>query len=582
MIPDIGALNMKWGYAIIDQLIQHKITHFCLSPGSRSTPLALAIADHPEAQHCVHFDERGTGYYALGLAKATGVPAVIVTTSGTATANLLPVLIEASQARIPLILLSADRPHELRDCGADQTCDQVKLFANHVRWHCDLSPPNPHLPERFLATTIAQAVYRATQHYPGPVHLNCPFREPLFTLTPSPFEPMTPTYYLPSTSTIASESLEQWATFFQNTPRGLLIAGALPASQKIASILKLASIMQWPILPDILSQLRRAPTSYEIIRYYDALLKIQADSPLRPEFIIHIGDQLSSKTLSLWLKSLSPIPYLHIANHPSRQDPHHIVTHRIVSNPATFFESLFPLLEQRTRSHWLEAWKLPSEAIAHTLESQFSQISSLTEPGIAHSLSQYLSPDWALFLANSMPIRDANQFLFPNHPIGPIFGNRGVSGIDGNIATSIGIAQGAQKPTCAVLGDLSFLHDLNSLALLRQASYPVIFLIINNHGGALFSFLPIAQRKDVLEEFFAVSHPYHFQQAAELFQLPYFKPQNLKEWDSLAQELRNHPCSTIIEIETHRAENLHYHQEINQWVQKSLNAESLASPHFLH
>lgn len=582
MSIDIGALNMQWSHAIVDQLIQHKITHFCLSPGSRSTPLALAIADHPEARHCVHFDERGTGYYALGIAKATGIPAVIITTTGTATANLFPALIEASHSKTPLILLTADRPHELRDCGADQTCDQTKIFGDYVRWYSDLSPPTPHLPERYIATTIAQAIHRATQYHPGPVHLNCPFREPLFTLSPPSFKSLPPTHYLPSTTTFAPENLEEWATFFQNTPRGLLVTGGLPPSQEVMPILELASLMQWPILPDILSQVRTVPPSYEVIRYYDALLKAQTDSQLKPDFILHIGDLLSSKTLSLWLKSLGELPYLHIANHPLRQDPHHLVTHRITGNPAHFFKSLLPLLEQRIRSHWIEAWKLPSETIAQNLEPHFSQLTLLTEAGIAHSLSNALSPHFALFLANSMPIRDANQFFFPKNPIGPIFCNRGVSGIDGNIATAIGVAQGVQKPTCAVLGDLSFLHDLNSLALLRQASEPVIFIVINNHGGALFSFLPIAQRKDILEEFFIASHPYHFQHAAELFQLPYFKPQNVKDWEILAQDLRDNPCSAIIEIETHRAENLRCHQEINQSVQKCLNGEALATPHFLH
>ncbi|MGE3535102.1 MAG: 2-succinyl-5-enolpyruvyl-6-hydroxy-3-cyclohexene-1-carboxylic-acid synthase, partial [Parachlamydiales bacterium] len=302
MSTDTGSLNLTWSNLIIDQLLKQGVRYFCLGAGSRSTPLALAIADHPDTQHLVHFDERGVGFHALGFSKATGLPSVIVVTSGTAVANLFPAIMEASNERVPLILLTSDRPHELRDCGANQTCDQIKLFSDYVRWQVDLPCPTTEISERFVATTIAQAVFRSKQGHPGPVHLNCPFREPLFSLTPPPIPEVPPTYY-ETTQTIPSIStLEQWAESFQDTPKGIIVVGSLPARQKMDPIFQLASILKWPILPDILSQARSSGYCHVVIRHYDALLK--ADPSYKPDLVLHLGDRFVSKTLAQWLKTL--------------------------------------------------------------------------------------------------------------------------------------------------------------------------------------------------------------------------------------------------------------------------------------
>lgn len=415
MTLDTGSLNLKWAHHIIDQLLKQGVQYFCLSPGSRSTSLALAIADHPDAQHFVHFDERGLGYHALGYSKATGLPSVIVVTSGTAVANLFPSIMEASNERIPLIVLTADRPPELRDCGANQTCDQVKLFSDYVRWQVDLSCPTTEIPERYLATTLAQAVYRSRHGHPGPVHLNCPFREPLFSLTPPHTEELAPTFYEPTQTMPTTETLEKWAEQLQDTPKGIIIAGSMPPDQKMQPLLKLAALLKWPILPDTLSQVRSAGYTHEVICYYDALLK--ADGSLKPDLILHIGDRLVSKTLAQWLKSLSPHAYFHIANHPCRQDPDHLITHRLAADPSLVCEQLLSFVEERSHTEWFDAWKLPSEKIGRHFDKIFEQRSDLTEPGIARSLSDGLSSNWSLFLPSSMPIRDCDQFLFPKQPL---------------------------------------------------------------------------------------------------------------------------------------------------------------------
>ncbi len=573
MSTDLGSLNLKWSNLIIDQLLKQGVHYFCLGAGSRSTPLTLAIADHPDTQHLVHFDERGVGFHALGYSKATGLPAVIVVTSGTAAANLFPALMEASNERVPLIVLTSDRPHELRDCGANQTCDQIKLFSDYVRWQGDLPCPATEIPERYVATTIAQAVFRSRHGHPGPVHLNCPFREPLFSLTFPKISDVSPTLYETTQTIPVVSTLERWAEYFQGTIKGIIVVGSLPTAQKMDPIFQLASILKWPILPDILSQVRSSGYKHEVIRHYDALLK--ADPSYKPDLVLHLGDRLVSKTLEQWLKTLDR-PYFQVSDHPCRQDPNHVVLHRLSVDPSVFCREVACFLEERSPNDWFFSWKTASDKIAHHLSTMIDNQADLTEPGIARSLSNNLNPSWSLFIGSSMPIRDSDQFLFPKQPIGPIFGNRGVSGIDGNIATAIGVAQGKQQPTFALLGDLAFLHDLNSLAQLRQAHYPVVILVINNHGGAIFSFLPVAQRKDVLEEFFVASHPYNLQSAAELFQIPYFRPHNPQDWEQLFSDLLDNPCSAIVEVQTRRAENLLFHQEIQQSIHRCLNAEHTA------
>jgi 2-succinyl-5-enolpyruvyl-6-hydroxy-3-cyclohexene-1-carboxylate synthase len=563
-----GLLNMRWARILIDQLIQHNITYFCVAPGSRSTPLALAIAEHPQAKGIVHFDERGVCFHALGYAKAARKAAVVLTSSGTAVGNLFPAVMEAHNERIPLILLTADRPPELRASGANQTCDQVKLFSDYVRWQFDFPCPTSDIPERFLATSIAQAVHQAHANPAGPVHLNCMFRKPLFSIENEPTLQVTPTRIEPVHNIPSSEQFALWASLLTTDQEGIIVVGSLPSEQPIEPILALAAQLKWPVLPDILSQVRTQAQAFEIIAYYDALLKAHTD--FKPQIILHFGDRIVSKTLKYWLAGLSFSHYLHVSDHSWRQDPHHLVTRRLSCDPTLFCQKILPLLAEKTKTDWFDAWKTPSEEIDLTLQQLFAQEPQLTEPYVVRILQERLSPNWALFIGSSMPIRDMDQFFFPDQPIGPLFGNRGVSGIDGNIATAIGIAQGCQKPTIALLGDLAALHDINSLAQLKSSAFPILLIVINNQGGGIFSFLPIAEKKTVFEKFFATAHPYTFEGAAQLFQIPYacFTDKvDLEKWLSTSM---HHPQSTIIEIQTERAYNYQFHQSIAQAVKKCL------------
>jgi 2-succinyl-5-enolpyruvyl-6-hydroxy-3-cyclohexene-1-carboxylate synthase len=562
MTIDTGMLNLRWAELIIDQLIINGVDTFCIAPGSRSTPLAIAIAEHPLAQSFVHFDERGIAFYAVGMGKATRRAVAILVTSGTAVGNLLPGLMEAESERIPLIVLTADRPPELQDCGASQTCDQVKLFSDYVRWQCNLPCPTSEIPERYLATTIAHAVFEAHGFPSGPVHLNCMFRKPLFSHETLLMPDVVPLKIERGERAPTLSSLKVCAEKMEACKHGLIIVGSRPCGQKVQPLLDLAEHLKWPILPDILSQVRTEGDHPSIIRYYETLLRISSD--LKPDMVLHFGNRIVSKVLKYWLKELPLTEYIQVANHPDRQDPHHQVTWRFMCCPALFCRGILAEAKENTDTQWLNAWKTKSERIESSLNELFQEREDLTEPGIVRELNKSLPSSCALFVANSMPIRDADLFLYPDQPIGPVFGNRGVAGIDGNIATVAGIAAGIKKPVIALLGDLTTLHDLNSLPLLTACDTPVLIVVVNNQGGGIFSFLPIAEKKDLFEKFVATIHPFNFEHAAKLFHLPYQHIDSKQDWETALISFYSNPQTAMIEISTERTSNYQFHQEITR------------------
>jgi 2-succinyl-5-enolpyruvyl-6-hydroxy-3-cyclohexene-1-carboxylate synthase len=581
---DMGTQNEIWASKIIDGFIEQGIDYFCCAPGSRSTPLILSIAEHPKASHTVHFDERGVCFHAVGYAKAKGKPAIVVTTSGTAVGNLLPGVIEAYNERVPLILLTADRPPELRDCGANQSCDQTKLFSNHIRWQCELPCPDRQISDRFLASTINHAVAMAQSSLSGPVHINCMFREPLLsTLTGNVSKAEKHIRFEHACLHPSETSIKHWIEILSLQKPGVILAGSGSHDQP-EKILALAEKLKWPVFADIFSALRRFKNHPCLITHFDPILKLKGQ--LTADAFIQFGDRFVSKTLSQWLERQSPEFYLHVSSHCARQDPAHLITHRIHASPLIFAKELLYALDSQKEDMWRSRWKEWDETCKQALTDFFSNNLALhiTEPGLIWQLTSLLSEDWAMFLGNSMPVRDANQFFSPLSHCGPIFGNRGVSGIDGNIATAAGIAQGSGKPTLAVIGDLTFLHDLNSLAYLSKISHPVLICVVNNGGGGIFSFLPVAKREEAFEEFIAASHKISFASAASLFSLPYFHPQTPLELKNLLLLQKKKPTSCIIEITTDRAENVRIHEQIINTLKTCLNSANSSEeiPAILH
>lgn len=529
-----------WASLIIEELILHKITYFCIAPGSRSTALTLAAARHPQAKTMVHFDERGVGFHALGYSIGNKSPACIIVTSGTAVGNLLPSIMEAYYSHTPLIILTADRPPELRDCGSNQTVHQPKIFSDFVRWQFDLPCPEPGLSENFLRETISYAASVAN----GPVHINCMFREPLYS--PNEHHSLHST---PKTTTFSFSPKMDTPFPFNPKKKGLILIGRM--REDVSSILRLAEYLKWPVFGDILSgvRLENSPT---IISTYDLLIKSLPCE--QPEMVFHFGDRFVSKKLLEWIK---PAHYSFISEHTDRFDPGHLFTHKFTTDSISFCESILNYFPEEKDSTWLRCWQ-EQEKIFQEMKLQALSTAPFIEGKAIYELSLKIPESWAAFFGNSMPIRDAEQFFFPKKIAG-IFCNRGTSGIDGNIATSFGLASGLQRPILSVIGDLAFLHDINSLAQSKQ-KHPVIFVVLNNSGGGIFSYLKVADEKKHFDEFIRTKHEHTFSSIATQFSIPYAKIDSLEELQSNPLEEK----TQILELIVNAEENKLFHQNLCQ------------------
>ncbi|MEN9654252.1 MAG: hypothetical protein RL235_364 [Chlamydiota bacterium] len=464
---------------LIDQLVAQGVKHFCIAPGSRSAPLVLAIAHRTDVTTTVHFDERGLAFFALGLAKATRKPVAIVVTSGTAVCNLLPAIAEAYHAKVPLIALTADRPSDDRGIGANQTMEQRGVLAPFLCGEFELGSD---VSEKTTRSIAAQVVFSCTGMSMGPVQLNCPFREPLY-------DPLTP----PTMGRAVSVGLHApkpiAEPFHTSGSRGIILAGAVPSG--IEAIIDLAQRLQWPLFADILSNARCLPTVEEQIVHFEAAL--QSGKAPAPEIILHFGERMTSKLVTEWA---SKYPTIHISPSPSLQDPCRSITARY----QTDIEHFCTTCSAGRDPSWITAWK---ELDCDPLDHPFGAIKS--------------EPNATYFLGNSTVIRDADRFFFPEAPQA-FFANRGLSGIDGTIATAAGIAEGLQSPVVAFIGDQAALHDLNSFALLKNR--PIQLVIINNFSGAIFRRFPVYNTPHY-DKYFGACHSYQFEAIVRMFDLPY-------------------------------------------------------------
>lgn len=583
---DKPSLNALWGALIVEELIRNDVTYFCISPGSRSTPLALAVAENERAMAIVCLDERGAAFHALGYARATGRPAALICTSGTAVANYFPAMIEAAQDQVPMLVLSADRPPELRDTGANQTIDQVHLFGRYVRWQLELPCPEPNLPPAQVLTGIDQAVYRARRAPAGPVHINVMLREPL---APTPdgvdiqrygaalaqWQQSGTSYtrYSPLQSKPEESLLRELGETIESAPDGLLIVGKLAGADEAAAALNLAHHLQWPVFADVRSGLRSC-TAPEFVCYHDLLLLSESlQNAWRPQVILQLGAPATSKRLATFLARLRPSHYWLVDNHPKRIDPDHLVTLRIESDITAFCERLSALLPVQQPGVWLARLQQASALAGQCLQPFVDRRAALSEPAVAHWVVAETPPSHGLFLASSMPIRDVQMFA-PAISDGfqALAANRGASGIDGTIATASGYGAGLDQPVVLLIGDLALLHDLNSLALLAALKHPVTIVLLNNNGGGIFSFLPVARQKRHFERFFGTPHNLTFAATAQQFDLGYVQPDSATAFFAAFRRALAGRRSTLIEIRTDRQENVRLHEELFRRIRESIPA----------
>jgi 2-succinyl-5-enolpyruvyl-6-hydroxy-3-cyclohexene-1-carboxylate synthase len=579
-------MNQLWGYLIVEELVRNGVDYFVISPGSRSTPLTATVAQHPQAQKLVCLDERAAAFHALGYARATGNPAVLICTSGSAAANYLPAVIEASIDHIPLIILSADRPPELRQTGANQTIDQVNLYGSYPKWQFDLPCPTAEISPNLVLTTINLAVAKSRQAPGGVVHLNCMFREP-FGAMDAPVEipaslkqwndRQAPyTRYASKLTIPTNDEIDSLIEIIQSTAKGVLVVGQLKSTVDIQAVVELAARLNWAVFADIQSGLRLRRDFPNLIHYFDRLLLTDIARELEQiDSIVQIGTRIVS---SRWLKSIEQHPpqnYIVVVNDGDRHDPSHLVSLRIESDIAYLCQQLSNHLPQLPPSGWVQKLRSASDKIS-VIAAKFLKTTKLTEPLIARTISELIPSQHGLWVSNSMPIRDLDMYAFTiHHPPSTIHhprigANRGTSGIEGAIAAATGFAVGLQAPVTAIVGDLSSLHDLNSLALLQRNAQPVIVVMINNDGGGIFSFLPISKSTEIFDPYFGTPHGLEFSQAAGMFKLDYYHPQTADELRRDYQQALVKNCSAVIEVTTDRSENLQIHQALDKEIQQQL------------
>lgn len=592
--PDWPNINYAWSGLLVEELVRLGVSGFVLSPGSRNSPLALSVARHGGARHWVHFDERGAGFLALGLARRGGKPAVLVCTSGSAAANYWPAVVEAEASGIPLIVITADRPPELLDCGANQAIHQQGLFGRYIRWEAQLPCPSAEINPAFVLTTADQAHARSLGPDSGPVHLNVMLREPLApvpdTSVPSGYldslalwcAGSTPyTRVIPLTSQLDDATRGELRTLIQSCSSGLLVVGALNQASETTHVASLARKLGWPVMADVCAGLRGHPDMPLLLPCGDLMLLDKSlEDDWQPSVVIHMGGAVTSKRLQGFIDRVRPC-YVRVCAGSERLDPGHRVTLRIPLSVSAFVAAMDGQLEHRVPGQLPGTLASRNDQCRAALNSWHAGQETLSEIGVARLIAEQAPAHSLIFLGNSMPVRLADSYGMPVHPDVAMAANRGASGIDGNIATAAGMALGSGRPTVALVGDLTALHDLNSLALLRQIDAPFVLVILNNDGGGIFHHLSIARFEEHFEECFGTPHGLSFPAVATMFNTPYRRPATLGEFSAAFDEALQSSGATLIEIATDRYASRGVHETLHARVREALLRREIDEEHGL-
>jgi 2-succinyl-5-enolpyruvyl-6-hydroxy-3-cyclohexene-1-carboxylate synthase len=514
--------NTALASAMVEELARCGMRHAVIAPGSRSTPLALALWRHPAIEASVLVDERCAGFFALGAAQAEGRPAAVLCTSGSAAANLHPSIVEANEAGVPLIALTADRPPELRGIGAGQTIDQLKLYGSAVRWFCELGTHEADDAGLLHFRSVACRAYAAArgEPRPGPVHLNVPWREPL---APEPREgdvtasstlaiegrgnrPVTAVASVPPAP--APALLDELAERIAAAPRGLVLAGRQPDPAIAEPVATLARAAGYPILAEPTSQLRLGRHDRDLVVWtYDPIARARPDE-LEPELVVRFGDMPTSKALRQWLGSLDGLRQIFVDPAFGWNEPSLRAEAVIRADAAAFATGIAQRLASTAgakddAAEWAAEWATAARATGSAIEAELGRLGQPSEPGVHAALGRLYADADLVYTASSMPIRDQESFVATSPARARFLCNRGANGIDGLISSALGAAWASGSPTWVLVGDLGLYHDMNALAALRWIEAPVRIVVLDNDGGGIFEFLPQADAVE-REEFEAL------------------------------------------------------------------------------
>ncbi|HEX4215006.1 MAG TPA: 2-succinyl-5-enolpyruvyl-6-hydroxy-3-cyclohexene-1-carboxylic-acid synthase [Candidatus Dormibacteraeota bacterium] len=508
-----------------DELSRCGVTAICVAPGSRSAPLAMAFARHPRLRVLVHLDERCASFFALGLARTEGRPVALLCTSGTASAEFHAAVIEAHHSRVPLIVLTADRPPELREVGANQVIDQARLYGSAVRWYFDPGPPEePRDGGRFWRRLAARAVAEATGPAPGPVHLNLPFREPLTPppgTVPEPLPALGPPLRVVASRPLPDEAdVDRLALELAAARRPLVVAGGLEDGERCLSALeRLQRVLGAPLLAEPTSQLRRRGLP-GLIAAYDAMLRVAPWAQgHRPDLVLRLGGVPTSKAVGEFLGSAGT-PMIEVDPGGGWRDPELLAEQILRCDPALLLDALASRLEGPGAGSWLADWELADRAAQAALAAALES-ASLHEGHVVRALADALPRDARLLVGSSMPIRDVDAFWPATSGDVHLSGNRGASGIDGVVSTAMGAAAGGSRLGAVLLGDLSLYHDMNGLWAIGRHRLAPLIVVLDNNGGGIFHGLPQARHGDVFEELFGTPLGLRLEDVARLYDLPF-------------------------------------------------------------
>ncbi|MEG4216640.1 2-succinyl-5-enolpyruvyl-6-hydroxy-3-cyclohexene-1-carboxylic-acid synthase [Microcoleus sp. Pol14C6] len=592
---DFRNTNTVWASVLAETLQRLGLTTAVICPGSRSAPLTIAFAHNKKIETIPILDERSGSFFALGIAKKSGLPTALICTSGTAAANFYPAIIEARESRIPLLILTADRPPELRDCHAGQAIDQVKIYGNYPNWQAELAIPSASRGMLdYLRQTIVYAWERSQFPTPGPVHLNLPFRDPLVPVpdiavealetefNPEDFFAGLEPIFAGESSTLPSppllrggeeSTMQQW----QKCDRGIIIAGvAQPqlAEKYCSAIAQISKSLNWPVLAEGLSPVRNyAQLNPHLISTYDLILRNRelADK-LTPEIAIQIGDLPTSKELRNWLDKTQPKRYIIDPSHHNFDPLHGQTIHlrtsveNLATNLATILTLVPPLIKgglggdrSPATNEYLQLWHNTEIQVRQTIDQKISTINNIIEPKVSWLLSQILPPATPIFIANSMPVRDVEFFWKPNHLEIKAFVNRGANGIDGTLSTALGVAHRNQS-SIMLTGDLTLLHDTNGFLIKNKLVGHLTIILINNNGGGIFEMLPVSKFDPPFEEFFATPQQINFAQLCATYGVEH---EIIDHWEQFKQKLSFLPNSGIrvLELPTDRRADAKWRQD---------------------
>ena len=554
---------------LVDEWVRAGVTDAVVAPGSRSTPLALALAAEPRLRLHVHHDERSAAYLALGLGLATGRPAPVLCSSGTAAAELHPAVVEAHQAEVPMLVCTADRPPELRDVGAPQTIDQDKLFGTALRWFHD-----PGVPDSAIAASWrslgARAVAEATGVRPGPVHLNLPFRDPLVG-DPGPLSEGRPDGApwhrpLPGPPTLTGAQLDVLVAALDEQ-RGVIVAGH--GAGDPAAVHALAQAAGWPVLADARSGCR-TPDEATVAAFHDLLGHPAFAADHTPTVVLRLGRPPASAALTRWLAG-SGARQVQVDAAATWTDPEHTAALVVTADPTALCTGLTGRLQGAAGTPWAARWSRAEAraqaAIAATLDAHAEP----TEPQVAREVVAALPAGGSLVVSSSMPVRDVEYYALPRTGV-QVIANRGANGIDGVVSTAAGVALGSGRPTALLIGDIAFLHDTNGLLGLAGRGADLTIVVVDNDGGGIFSFLPQARSvpPERFELLFGTPHGVDPLAVAEAHRIGGVEVKAAADVGPTVAASLAEGGVRVVRVRTDRAANVALHQEVSDAVAAAL------------